>query len=317
VASDYARRGAAVDPAAIVLAGSTSEAYGWLFALLGNPGDTVLVPEPSYPLFEYLARLAGVRPRPYRLVLDGRWALDVDSLRAAARAARVRAVVVVAPNNPTGSVPDAEEWRALQTVCQDVGAALIVDEVFADYGPEGPATAAARPLPVLTVTLGGLSKSAGLPQLKVAWLGFHGPPTVVAAALGAVDLIADTYLPVPGPIQHAVPGLLDLGAGVRARIQARVRVNRDHLAALLGPASAASLLPGPGAWSAIVRVPAVRGDEAWALGLLEDAGVLVHPGYFFDLAGGDHLVPSVLAEPAVFTEGIQRLVIAVEAAARA
>ena len=154
VAADYARRGATVDPDAIVLTASTSEAYAWLFALLTDPGDAVLVPEPSYPLFEYLTRLAGVRPRGYRLALEGgRWALDVDSLASVAKGVRVRAVVVVAPNNPTGSSPDPAEWDALTRLCAGQGATLVVDEVFADYAPEGPITAATRQADVLTFTL--------------------------------------------------------------------------------------------------------------------------------------------------------------------
>jgi aspartate/methionine/tyrosine aminotransferase len=296
-----------VDPDAVVLAGSTSEAYAWLLALLADPGDAVLVPRPSYPLFDHLTRLAGVTGRAYPLVLDGRWTLDRRALARAARAARPRSVVVVAPGNPTGAAPSEEEWDALEETCVAHGAALVVDEVFADYAGGGPTTAARRAGRVLTFTLGGLSKSCGLPQLKVAWIGVHGPPARVAAAVQGLELIADTYLAVATPTQAALPHLLALAAGPRAAIQARVAGNRAALAAALGPASPATLLPGPGAWSAIVRLPGVLGDEAWALTFLHDAGIFVHPGYFFDLPVAGCVVASLLPEPDRFAAAMAGL----------
>jgi alanine-synthesizing transaminase len=301
----------------LLLTASSSESYALLFKLLCDPGDAVLVPEPSYPLFEYLARLEGVRPVPYRLAYDGAWHVDFASVdeALAGAAGRARALVVVSPNNPTGSYVKRFELAGLAERCEAHGLAVISDEVFAAY-PTGPDDTRAPCLAVepalaaraLTFSLGGLSKACGLPQLKLGWTIVAGPPALAADALSRLELVADTYLSVGAPVQLATPRLLALGAENRRAIAARVAANRARLAAALPAGSPCTLLPCEGGWSAIVRVPATRTDDAWARALLAEDGVLVHPGYFFDLRGGAFLVLSLLPAPETFAEGVRRLV---------
>lgn len=304
VAADYMRRGAAVKADAVVLTASSSESYALLFKLLGDPGQSVLVPEPSYPLFEYLAGLEGLRPRSYRLAFDGRWHIDFQSLSLDDAAA----IVLVSPNNPTGSYVSAEDCDRLATLAAEHGVALIADEVFADF-PLAPAAdavtvVAGRQLPSLTFSLGGLSKASGLPQMKLGWIAATGRSSLVAPALANLDLVADTYLSVGTPVQLALPKLLELGADIRQAIHARVRRNRTVLANLIDARSPCTLLPAEAGWSAIVRVPEIMSDEEWALRLLREDGVLVQPGYFFDLQLGATLVVSLLAPPASFDHGV-------------
>jgi aspartate/methionine/tyrosine aminotransferase len=308
VADDYARRGVRVDPARIVLTASTSESYGFLLELLCDPGGRVAVPEPSYPLFEQLTGLAGVRPAPYRLGFDGEWHVDFPTVAAAL--ADAGAAIVVSPNNPTGSFATRGDLRGLAERCAAGGAALVVDEVFADYALAPPAdavrVAAGEELPALVFSLGGLSKSCGLPQLKLGWLAVSGPDALVSAALARLELICDARLSVGTPVQLALPRLFALGAELRERIAARLAANLRGLAdALRG--GAVSLLPVEAGWSAILRLPAVRGDEAWALALLEQDGVWVQPGYFFDLEMPACVVVSLLTPPEVLAEGVARL----------
>jgi aspartate/methionine/tyrosine aminotransferase len=311
VAGELARLGANLAAGRIVLTASSSESYSLLWKLLCDPGDVVLVPAPSYPLFEHLAALEGVKVRLYRLAhtFGSDWHIDWSSFEPAG----ARAVVVVNPNNPTGSfLLRADHQRLVQT-CADRDIPLVVDEVFADYAFTAPAeavrTVTAEPAPrALTFTLGGLSKSAGLPQMKLGWMALLGPEHLVQPARARLELIADTYLSVNTPVLAALPALLALGARRRAEIGARVQDNRRRLAALVGTAGAVRLLPGDGGWSAILRLPATRGDEDWALALLEQDGVLVQPGYFFDLEGlGAALVLSLLVPPADLEEGVRRL----------
>lgn len=308
VAADFLRRGATVDRDAIALTASSSESYSLLFKLLCNPGEAVLVPRPSYPLFEYLARLDGVEPRPYQLDYDGRWRLDFDSLQLEG----ARAICVVNPNNPTGSFLSRDEWARLSGLAAERGIPLIVDEVFADYALEAAldavVTVAAQPLPALTFCLGGLSKSAGLPQLKLGWIATLGPEALVGEALRRLELICDTYLSVGTPVQRALPSLLAIGdQQLRPQITARVTTNRQRLATTFGRNSPCTLLPAEGGWSAILRVPAIMSDEDWAVTLLDRDGVLVQPGYFFDLELGTTLVLSLLTHPATLAEGARRI----------
>jgi aspartate/methionine/tyrosine aminotransferase len=224
VAADFARRGARVEPGRVVLAASSSEAYGWLFKLLCDPGDDVLVPRPSYPLFEHLARLEGVRVEDYPLRYDGEWHLSLGEVERAI-GPRTRALVAVSPNNPTGSCLSAAELARVETLCAERGLALVSDEVFADYplaarGEAAPS--AARGGPCLSFTLGGLSKSCGLPQLKLGWLAVAGPERTVATALERLELIADTYLSVATPVQLALPALLARRAELQRPILERV-----------------------------------------------------------------------------------------------
>jgi aspartate/methionine/tyrosine aminotransferase len=303
VAADYARRGATVPASDILLTASSSESYALLFKLLGNPGQAVLVPEPSYPLFDYLACLEGLVPRPYGLAFDGRWHIDFDSLDFT----DATAIVVVSPNNPTGSYLGAEDCARLSALAAEHGLAVIADEVFADF-PLAPAadavvTMAARPGPALTFSLGGLSKASGLPQMKLGWIATSGPRQLVAPALANLELVADTYLSVGTPVQLALPRLLELGAEIRRTIHQRVLRNRAALASLIAPDSPCTLLPAEAGWSAILRVPEIMSDEEWALRLLREDGVLVQPGYFFDLRLGATLVVSLLTPPATFDRG--------------
>ncbi len=307
VAEDYARRGAMVSPEQILLTASSSESYALLFKLLGDPGQMVLCPEPSYPLFEYLSRLESLVPRAYQLTYDGRWRVDFSSLDWE----NVAALVLVSPNNPTGSFISREDFQRLAELAAQHQVAIIADEVFADF-PLAPVAdavtaVAARPESALVFSLGGLSKSCALPQMKLGWMAATGPAPLVQDALARLELVADTYLSVGTPVQVALPALLQAGAVVRAEILERVQRNRAALLAHLGPDSPCTLLPTEAGWSAILRVPAVMSDEAWACTLMADDGVLVQPGYFFDLHLGATLVLSLIAPPPDFDAGVARL----------
>ncbi|MBI3048351.1 MAG: pyridoxal phosphate-dependent aminotransferase [Acidobacteria bacterium] len=307
VAADHARRGVVVDPAHVVLTASTSEAYSWLFKLLCDAGDSVLVPRPSYPLFEHLTALEEVRAQPYDLVYDGRWTIDVASMLAAP--AGTRAVLVVSPNNPTGSYLAAEELAALSQLCRDRRWALIVDEVFADYPLDArdPLTDIALRAGGLSFSLAGLSKSVGLPQLKLAWIVVGGPAAARDRALAALELIADSYLSVATPVQVAAAHLLHAGGTVRAAIQQRIRQNLDALRAAARGFPACEVLRAEGGWSAVIRVPATRREEQLVVELLEREAVLAHSGYFFDFPREAYLVVSLLPPPALFADACARL----------
>lgn len=311
VAADYLRRGRRVPADRVVITASTSEAYSLLFKLLCDPGDVVLVPQPSYPLFDLLSRLDGVETRPYRLAEHEHWAVDRDSL-VSRLDGRVRAVLVVSPNNPTGSIVRRGDLDWLAVECARRGMALIVDEVFADYPLSRSADAAAitGDEPALTFALGGLSKSAGLPQVKLGWMAVGGPDAVVAESLARLDVICDTYLSVSTPVQLAAAALIDAGAGPRAAIQARIARNLAALRETLRTAPALSLREPDAGWSAVVQVPAVESEESLVLRLVTESRVLVHPGYFFDFAREAFLVMSLLPAPHVFDEGLARVVAA-------
>ena len=318
VAADYARHGARVAAGRVVLAASTSEAYAHAFTLLCDPGDAVLVPHPSYPLFQFLADVASVEHVPYPLSYDGAWHLRVAELEAAVTP-RARAIVVVSPNNPTGSFLKKDEWSALRAFAGARGLAVISDEVFADYPLRADAsrvaTVAGDEDGPLVLALGGLSKSCGLPQVKLGWTVVGGDPAARAEALARLELIADTFLSVSTPVQRAAPAILSRGAELRAPIQARVSANLATLrGALLG--SAGNVLDVEGGWSAVVRLPATRGEDAWAHALLRDHRLLVHPGYFFDFPREAYAVLSLLPSPEAFAEGTARLRAAVDAETR-
>jgi aspartate/methionine/tyrosine aminotransferase len=309
VAVDYARRGVMVAADRIVMTASSSESYSLLFKLLCDPGDSVLVPVPSYPLFEHLASLDGVRVRPYRLELHDRWTLPLDEI-ARAVDTRTRAVLVVSPNNPTGSMLTRGETRELHALCARHDLALIGDEVFCDYtlepGPHaGPSVLDERN--ALTVSLGGLSKSIGLPQLKLGWMAFAGPDGLVEAALHRLEIIADTYLSVGTPVQVAAARLLERGACVRRQIADRVLLNYGVQRTLAGRYPWCRVLPAEGGWSAVVQVPAIGPDEERAIALARQNGVLVHPGYFFDFDRDGFFVVSLLVPPDDFRAGVSRM----------
>ncbi len=314
VAADLARLGVQVDPDHLVLTASTSEAYGFLFKLLCDPGDDVLVPTPSYPLFEHLTALESVRAVPYALDASGGWSLDMTALEAAA-GPRTRAVLIVSPNNPTGSMVRPSELTRLATFCASRGLAIVGDEVFADYRfPGTGATGAASVLAArdcLTFALGGLSKSIGLPQIKLAWMAIGGPASLVSEALARLDVITDAYLPVATPVQLALPSLLTRGAPVRAGIQARVEQNLAQLRTLCRELPACTLSEPAGGWSASLRVPATAAEEDLVVELLTRHAVRVMPGYFFDFPTEAWVVVSLLGRPEEFREGISRVACAI------
>ena len=343
VALDALRHGIDLDPDRIVLTASTSEAYGFLFKLLCDPGDEVLVPRPSYPLFEHLSALDGVRALPYTLDYYGRWSVDVDSLTRAITS-RTRAILVVSPNNPTGSCLSAGELDALAALCERHGLALIGDEVFAEYtlnDAAGPASSAGSAgaagsartgtggtggsrkhvsvlsqRRALTFGLGGLSKSIGLPQVKLGWIGVGGPDALVGAALDRLDLIADTYLSVSTPVQLAAPLLIERGHAVRTQIQMRIEANLRALERAVARAPGCTLLHPEAGWTAVLRVPATRAEENLVLDLLAEDRVLIMPGYFYDFPREAYLVVSLLPDPAVFNEAVARVLTRAEAEPR-
>ena len=310
VAEEYARRGVPVAPERIALTASTSEAYGFLFKLLAGPGDDVLVPRPSYPLFDHLARLDLVDAQPYDLDLDAGWRIDFDSLEQALTP-RTRAVLIVSPNNPTGSFVKADELRRLASLCAERDVALIADEVFADFElTPGSGTGAASVLEqrdVLAFSLGGLSKSVGLPQAKLAWIATAGPDGLVTRALERLELVCDTYLSVSTPVQVAAADLLTRGASVRGQIARRVSSNYRHLLARSSSVPACRVLPSEGGWSGVLQVPSLQSEEALVIDLLKKDNVLVHPGYFFDFHRESYLVVSLLVAEESFAAGIDRI----------
>lgn len=308
VAGDFRRRGIVISADRVALTSSTSEAYSLLFKLLCNAGDQVLVPHPSYPLFEHLTRLECVEAVPYALEYHGSWRIDVDSVRRAA-GDRARAILVVSPNNPTGSFLHRDDLAMLADIARQRDLPLIGDEVFADYKLETPAAATSilAGSDVMSFSLGGLSKSAGLPHLKLGWIGFGGPPDKVDEMLAAYEIVADTYLSVSTPVQAAAADLIESGAAIRAQILARIKRNLESLRAQAAAFPSINVLPVEGGWSAVLQVPAVGSEEALVLALLEKDDVLAHPGYFFDFPREAFVVVSLLVEPASFDKAIARV----------
>jgi alanine-synthesizing transaminase len=307
VAATFAARGGEAPPEHIFLTASTSEAYGFLFKLLCDPGDEVLVPRPSYPLFEHLARLEAVHARPYRLGPSPDFALDPDRVEVELGDA-TRAVVVVSPNNPTGQAAGAAALAELAGLCAARRLALISDEVFADHhGDAPPPPTALAAGHALRFALGGLSKSCGLPHFKLGWIAAAGPPDLVAAALARLEHIADSYLSAATPVMAALPRLLAIGAGIRAAIAQRVASNRRRATHLLA-GSGARLLPAEGGWTACLELDPSTDEEELALALAERHGVIVHPGYFFDFDRGAHAVVSLLVPGERLERGLAALV---------
>lgn len=308
IADWYARRGIPVSPEQFALTASTSEAYALLFKLLSNPGDEVLVPTPSYPLFEYLARLESIEIVPYRLLYDGSWFIDFASLQTAI-SQRTRAVVVVNPNNPTGSFLKSQEIVTLLEIAQEHNLPIIADEVFMDYSFGGADDR--RPTLIgcdraLSFSLGGLSKSAGMPQMKLAWIVVNGEAEIRADVRSRLELLLDTYLPVATPVQNVLGDLLEIGDSIASRISRRMEWNRAGLDNILS-GSPVHVLHAEGGWSAILQLPNLRTEDAWMTELITRQHVLVQPGYFFDMSSEPYAVVSLLTPEDVFAEGIERL----------
>ncbi len=305
----YADRGVRVAPEQIFLTTSTSEAYTYIFRLLADPGDKVLVPQPSYPLFDFLAGINDLEVLSYPLQYQDGWRMDLDAVRDG-WAAGAKAMIVVHPNNPTGSFVKPAELGFLVECCRQNQAALIADEVFADYVLEvgkGPMFSHAADSPVLTFTLSGLSKISALPQMKLGWLVVRGPEDETKTALERLEVIADTYLSVSAPIAHALPALLEFRKTVQPRILERLRANLSWLERQAASCPGSQCLKAEGGWYAVLKVPERVSDEDWAVDLLAEDGVLVHPGHFYDFPDDGHLVISLLTDEQAFREGIGRL----------
>lgn len=299
----------AVPAERLILTASTSEAYSWLFKLLCDAGDSVLVPRPSYPLFDYLADLEHVTAQPYRLHYAEGWWIDMDDAERGLKEG-ARAVVVVNPNNPTGSYIKEAEYRYLAELCLEHEAAIISDEVFASYAispPDHALRTLAGRHHVLAFSLNGYSKVLGLPQMKLGWIAVSGPESVRAEAMERLELIADTYLSVGAPIQHAAARLLELHPAFHEQMMRRLLGNLERTRARFEP------LRVEGGWYAIVRLPATRPEEEWVLELLDRYNVLVQPGYFYDFASEPHVIVSLLAEPHTLEQGLERISDAVDA----
>jgi len=306
VAGYYGDRGTPVGRGRILLTASTSEAYAYIFKLLANPSDEILAPRPSYPLFEFLAGLESVNIRQYPLRYDGVWHVDFEALEQAITP-RTRGIVVVNPNNPTGSFLKRAELDRLDSLAADRGLAILSDEVFRDYGFGEEAdrvSTLAGERKALTFCMSGLSKIAGLPQMKLGWIALNGPDR--EQAMDALELIADTYLSVSTPVQVALPRLLELSGNILNEIRERTASNLARLRQAIH-GSAATLLRTEGGWYAVLQVPRTRTEEEWTLMLLDESNVLVQPGFFFDFETEAYLVLSLLPEPATFAEGVSRL----------
>jgi alanine-synthesizing transaminase len=300
--------GTTVDPEAIFLTTGTSEAYSFAFRLLCDPQDEVLVPKPSYPLFDFLAELQDVTLVPYSLEYAQGWLVDFHSVLQAITP-RTRAILLVHPNNPTGSYLRGEEMERLNAICHDRGIALIADEVFLDYSFDGRRHKSfVSNHEVLTFTLSGLSKISALPQMKVAWLACTGPQATVSAAVDRLEVIADTYLSLNAPTQWAIPTLFEQRRALQRQLLERIRVNSEQLRRQLAKQSACQLLEAEGGWYAVLRIPVDRPDEEQAIALMEKQHVIVHPGHFFDFPKDGHLVVSLITPNLDFGEGIERLV---------
>jgi alanine-synthesizing transaminase len=307
VAGYYGERYDEIDPESVVLTTSTSEGYSYVFRLLCNVDDEILVPKPSYPLFEFLADLQDVKLVAYPLLYDHGWQIDFPSLYKAVNH-RTRAVVVVHPNNPTGSFVADLERGALNQFCREYNLAVIADEVFLDYAHDG----ASRPTfatnrDVLTFTLSGVSKISGLPQMKLAWIVTNGPGELVSAAVERLEVIADTYLSMSAPIQLAVPVLLEQRHSIQPLLLDRVRANLSELDRVLAKQKTCRRLDVEGGWYAVLRVPVTQPDEDLAIEILRKASVLVHPGHFYDFPSDGYLIVSLITPTQDFRDGIARV----------
>jgi alanine-synthesizing transaminase len=305
----YRDHGVSIDAERIFLTTSTSEAYSYLFRLLADAGDQVLIAQPSYPLFDFLARIEDVSLVPYPLFYDHGWHLDIEALRRRI-GPRTRAIALVHPNNPTGHFTKQAERQALEALCAEHGLALIVDEVFLDYSlaSDTPQSFAAGEHPALTFVLSGLSKVAALPQMKAAWIAAFGPEGDLTRALDRLEIIADTFLAMNAPIQCALPAWLAKRGTIQSEILTRLKENLAALDASLASQTMVTRLEVEAGWYAILRVPALAPDEDLAIRLVRGHGVSIHPGSSFGFADSGWLVLSLLAPPAEFLNGVRTIV---------
>ncbi len=305
------KRGVAVRPENIFLTASTSEAYSFVFRLLANPGETLLFPQPSYPLFQFLADILDVRLEPYPLLYDGRrWRMDLNTLVRKV-SSRTRAVVCVNPNNPTGNYVKKDELAALDDLCRQNDMALISDEVFYDYGFERSGSISLLGhRDTLTFTLGGLSKDLGLPQMKLSWIILDGPDGQVREARQRLEVIADTYLSVNTPVQNALGAWLELKPDIQKQIMERLNANRVYLETAAQTAGW-DVYHTEGGWYGVLRLPPGSREDEWGMALLERENVFTHPGYFFDFTEEPVLVLSFLTVPECFRAGVDRILASV------
>ena len=310
VRSYYAARGISINSNDIFLTTSTSEAYSFAFRLLADPGDELLIPTPSYPLFDFLADIQDVKLVHYPLIYDHGWQIDFHVLERAITP-RTRGVIVVHPNNPTGHFTKPAEMDRLNRLCAQSGLAIIADEVFLDFqlSPESPQSFAGSAA-ALTFAMSGLSKISGLPQMKLAWMIVTGPEEVKREASARLEIIADTYLSLNAPIQLAAPVLLEQRHSIQQQLMTRVRKNLAELDSQLSAQKHCARLEVEGGWYAVLRVPATRPDESLAIELLEQHGVYVHPGHFYDFSADGYLVVSLITPEQEFAEGIALLLAA-------
>jgi alanine-synthesizing transaminase len=304
VAGYYADRNEVVSVEDIFLTTSTSEGYSYAFRTLCDPGDEVLIPSPSYPLFDFLAEIQDVKLVRYPLLYDHGWQIDFHALEQAITA-RTRAVIVVHPNNPTGHFTKTSETTKLNALCSARELAIIADEVFLDFALDGNRAASfATNSSVLTFTSSGLSKISGLPQMKAAWMAVSGPPNLKREAFGRLEVIADTYLSINASVQLAMPALIEQRDDFQRQLLSRVRANLEKLDRLLSGHRACSRLAVEGGWYGVLRVPSTRSDEELALDLLNSKDAYVHPGHFYDFPGDGFLVVSLITPEAIFAKGI-------------
>jgi hypothetical protein len=308
ICRDYREKGFDVSPERVFLTASTSEAYSYLFRLLANPSDQVLFPRPSYPLFAFLGDLNDCLMDTYPVRYDGQWKMDLAAITAAMRQ-DTKALVLVNPNNPTGSFVRRDELDKLNALCRQRNAALICDEVFADFtlGRDERCLSLVDNAEALTFVLGGISKTLGLPQMKLSWIVMNGPDELVQRAGSRLEIIADTYLSVNTPVQNALPEWLSRRKRIQTEIGRRIRKNHDFLGQAVQNTDGCELLKAEGGWYAVIRIPDRYSEEEWALSFLEKDHVFVHPGYFFDFETEAYMVVSLLPADNIFQDGIARV----------
>jgi aspartate/methionine/tyrosine aminotransferase len=306
VSDYYATRGDRVNIDDLLLTTSTSEAYSFVFRLLSNPGDELLIPTPSYPLFDFLADINDIKLIRYPLFYDHGWHIDLYALKQAITP-RTKGVIVVHPNNPTGHFTKPEEMVQLNDLCSANQMAIIADEVFLDFTLDTVEKSFVANTGALTFTMSGISKISGLPQMKLAWLAVSGPQEMKREALARLEMIADTYLSMNAPIQMAAPLLLQQRAAFQYQVMARVRGNLAELDSQLAGKRQVSRLKVEAGWYAVLRVPATRSDEELAIDLLEKHEVYLHPGHFYDFPGEGYMVVSLITPEQDFREGLRRV----------